>query len=184
MNVKLFVFKSDGSSREIPLKSGQYLVGRGKEATLRIPLPSVSREHCLITVEDENLSVKDLGSSNGTYRNRQRVTEANLEPGDALGVGDITIVVQINGQPEPVPAPGSEASSDGSSLMETPPEPLKSPKPAPAPPKPKQEMPEPLADSDADTSSDLGTLPKGLGNDESSIFDFDFDFEDEDRPQL
>ena len=190
MNVKLHVFKNDGTSKEVPLKPGSYVIGRGKDAALRIPLPSVSREHCVLTIDSGQLKVKDLGSSNGTFINRERVTEATLNPGDSLAVGDLTIVVQIDGKPASIAAPGA-ASSGGSSMMDTPPEPRKAPTPAPAPApaasKPQPPKPAPLVeddDEDADTASDLGTLPQGLGNDESSIFDFDFDFEDEDRPKL
>jgi len=142
VNAKLFVFRNDGTSREISLKPGQYLVGRGKQAALRIPLPSISREHCLITLDAAALTIKDLGSSNGTFRNHHRITEATLEPGDSIGIGDITLVVQIDGRPAqvapPAPAtPGSSGSSAGpggsSMLMETPPNPPASPKPAKAP---------------------------------------------------
>lgn len=199
MNVKLHVFKNDGTSKQVPLKPGSYLIGRGKEAALRIPLPSVSREHCMLTVEGDHLKVKDLGSSNGTFLNRERITEATLEPGDSLAVGDLTIVVQINGMPASVHAPMQPAPG-GSSMMDTPPQPSAPPRSAPAPaapaprpaaaptPKPQPVRPaplvDPIGDEDADTAGDLGTLPQGLGNDESSIFDFDFDFEDEDRPKL
>lgn len=199
MNVKLHVFKNDGTSKEVPLKPGSYLIGRGKDAALRIPLPSVSREHCVLTVDGDHLKVKDLGSSNGTFLNRERITEATLNPGDSLAVGDLTIVVQINGVPATVAAPGAPSAGSGeSSMMDTPPEPTRSPgAPAPAPrpaaapapaAKPQPPKPAPLVESeddeDADTSDDLGTLPQGIGNDESSIFDFDFDFEDDDRPKL
>jgi pSer/pThr/pTyr-binding forkhead associated (FHA) protein len=191
VNVKLHVFKNDGTSKEVPLKPGSYLIGRGKEAALRIPLPSVSREHCVLTVDGAGLKVKDLGSSNGTFLNRERVTEATLSAGDSLAVGDLTIVVQIDGKPASIHAPGAPASG-GSSMMDTPstpvsapaapaPRPAAAPAPRPAPPKPAPLVEE---DEDADTANDLGTLPQGLSNDESSIFDFDFDFEDEDRPKL
>lgn len=178
MNVKLHVFKSDGTSKELSLRDGQYLLGRGKDATLRIPLPSVSREHCLLTLKDGAVHVKDLGSSNGTFRNRQRITESTLEPGDTLGVGEVMMVIQIDGEPATIhPPSAAPASSDGSSMMDTPP-----PAPQAAPPRPA--MPAPLVSEEDETTNELGSLPKSLSSDESSIFDFDFDFEDDDRPQL
>src|SRR5690606_6886301 len=65
----------------------------------RIPLGDVSRKHCRLVKDNGELRVEDLGSSNGTFHNGQRVQEAVLEPGDALQIGPVTFVVQVEGVP-------------------------------------------------------------------------------------
>lgn len=188
VDVKLVIFKSDGRTKEIPIKPGRYLVGRREGASLRIPLPSVSREHCEIVHENGRLHVRDLGSSNGTFRNSERVTEADLAAGDTLAVGQVQMTVCIDGKPAH-PAPGTKASSADSSMMETPPAGLKSQPAKPAAPAPPAPAPAkaPARDPDQTTpksdSSSIAEAPGG-GHDESSIFEFDFDFEDDDRPRL
>lgn len=104
MNVSLVMVKADGSSKEVVLGRTSTLIGRDESARLRIPLPSVSRKHCLIEVQGSELVIKDLGSSNGTYVNGRRVRETELEPGDLLCVGPVVFVVRIDGQPAQIDA--------------------------------------------------------------------------------
>jgi len=84
VTVNLVVFTDDGSRRDVPLKPGKHIVGRTDEAGVRIPLPSVSRRHCELSVDGSNLVVRDLDSSNGTFQNYKQITEATLAPGDVL----------------------------------------------------------------------------------------------------
>jgi predicted component of type VI protein secretion system len=104
VNVSLVMVKADGSSKEVVLGRTSTLIGRDESARLRIPLPSVSRKHCLIEVQGSELVIKDLGSSNGTYVNGRRVRETELEPGDLLCVGPVVFVVRIDGQPAQIDA--------------------------------------------------------------------------------
>jgi fructose-specific component phosphotransferase system IIB-like protein len=105
MDVKLVMFKADGSRRDFPLRKGRTIVGRTNDCDLRIPLSSVSRRQCEFLVEGEKISLRDLGSSNGTYHNHIRVQEVDLVAGDEIGVGPVAFTVVVDGQPadiEPV----------------------------------------------------------------------------------
>ena len=105
MQATLVMFKADGSRRDFPLQNGCMVVGRKNSCELRIPLSSVSRQHCEISVDGDTVRLKDLGSSNGTYHNSIRVQEAELEPGDEIVVGPVVFTVVIDGIPaniEPV----------------------------------------------------------------------------------
>jgi len=62
------------------------LVGRKKACDLRLNHKSVSKVHCLIIKTDGLLIVRDLGSTNGTLVNGQRVRWAALLPDDQLAV--------------------------------------------------------------------------------------------------
>lgn len=99
MKVVLIRFKGS-ERREFALHAGTTVVGRRADVGLRIPASDVSRQHCQISVTDDTVAVKDLGSANGTFVNGKRVAEAKLSPGDRLGVGPVVFVVQVDGQPE------------------------------------------------------------------------------------
>jgi hypothetical protein len=81
-----------------PLDPPGVVVGRGSEADLRVSDPGVSRRHAEIRVRpDEDgveVTVVDLGSTNGTRVNGATVTERRLTDGDAISIGDTKIVFE------------------------------------------------------------------------------------------
>jgi predicted component of type VI protein secretion system len=99
MQVVLVMFKSDGSRRDFPIADGSTIVGRKHNCDLRIPLTSVSRQHCELVLKGEQLTVRDLGSSNGTFHNGVRVQQAKLKAADELAVGPVTFTVVVDGRP-------------------------------------------------------------------------------------
>ncbi|HVZ93371.1 MAG TPA: FHA domain-containing protein [Phycisphaerales bacterium] len=170
MNVKLLVNMPDGQRKEIPLSSGRYVIGRKTDAALRVPLASVSREHAELVVEKSKISIRDLGSSNGTFKNNIRVQSTDLAAGDILGIGpSCRFVVEIDGKS------GVAASSGGGGgakhLAETPPAGF---------PAAEDE----IGDLDETVTKPAPKAPSTKRGDESSIFDFDFDFEDDENPKL
>ena len=102
MKVKLVMFKRDGQRKDFPISGVKVTIGRGEECGLRVPLLSVSRTHCELTKGQDELRVKDLASSNGTYVNNRRINDAVLKPGDRLAIGPVILTVQINGVPEQI----------------------------------------------------------------------------------
>jgi len=98
MRVILVMFK-DSERRDFPLEKEQIILGRRQDCDLRVPTKDVSRQHCAITLQKGRVTVKDLGSSNGTFVNETRVAETRLKAGDRLRVGPVTFLVQIDGQP-------------------------------------------------------------------------------------
>jgi len=104
VQVALVMVKADGSARELPLDKASTLIGRDEGAKLRIPVPAVSRRHCEVVASLAQVSIKDLGSSNGTYVNGRKVREATLAPGDLITVGPVVFVVKINGDPAKIDA--------------------------------------------------------------------------------
>ncbi len=63
------------AGQSIPLRPGRFRLGRGDEADIRVSCQDVSRLHCEIEVtEDGQVTVADLGSSNGTDLNGARLT--------------------------------------------------------------------------------------------------------------
>jgi len=68
-------------------------IGRSAGAEFIVEAALVSRLHCQLTATAETLSVKDLGSTNGTFVNGKRVTTAELREGDTLSVGRLELTV-------------------------------------------------------------------------------------------
>lgn len=90
MEAKLVVVSGNAKSQEIPLRLPA-IVGRGRDATVMLPHPLVSRRHCEIFEANGYLMVRDIGSLNGTFVNNERVTEAVLPPGGLLTLGSVTL---------------------------------------------------------------------------------------------
>jgi pSer/pThr/pTyr-binding forkhead associated (FHA) protein len=65
-------------------------IGRGDEADIQIDDTSVSRLHCGIVLGTEVL-IRDLGSTNGTVVDGNRVTESVLRDGSIIKIGNITL---------------------------------------------------------------------------------------------
>lgn len=68
-------------------------MGRSPGAEFIVEAAMVSRLHCRLTAGATELQVNDLESTNGTFVNGQRVTQASLKAGDKLGVGRVEWVV-------------------------------------------------------------------------------------------
>jgi adenylate cyclase len=62
------------------------LIGRRESCDIVLRFPNVSGSHCELSLVAGYWVVRDLGSSNGTKVNGQRVTEARLDPGAQLSV--------------------------------------------------------------------------------------------------
>lgn len=105
MLAQLISIKGD---RAIRITKDITVVGRRPEVCdLVIPSDSISKIHSVISKTDGLLFVRDLGSTNGTRVNGQRVTRGALLPGDELSFASIKFKVHLG------PAPASVAEEVG-----------------------------------------------------------------------
>lgn len=75
---------------EFPLQAPKTVVGRSRSCDVRLREDTVSRLHAAFVFDDEGLLLEDLGSSNGTFLNGQRVMERQrVRPGDQLRFGSL-----------------------------------------------------------------------------------------------
>ena len=82
--------------REIPLPAGPVILGRARDATIRLRGKSVSRHHARILVRSDGATLENLGSKNGTYLRGRRIdAPAALADGDEIGVGELSMVLRI-----------------------------------------------------------------------------------------
>lgn len=164
MGVSLVLVRSDLSQMEIQVKSSPAVIGRHTDCKVRIPDPSVSRQHCEVSLSDGKIMLRDLGSSNGTYVNRKRITQIELSAGDMIAVGNFIFVLRIDGKPNAIDS--MEVLEDGA-IPAAPSKPAKAAK----------------ASSSAKAPAKSPT--KAADPDDSSVTDFDFLDDDlEDQPKL
>jgi len=78
----------DGSLQRTPVQPLPFRVGRGAALQLVLPSAHVSKAHAEIYSDGLTLRVRDLGSRNGTFLNRDPVADAPLHEGDVLHFGD------------------------------------------------------------------------------------------------
>ena len=71
---------------DIALDRAVVVVGRHRGCDARIAAAQVSRRHCCLAPDRDGVLVRDLGSTNGTRINGQRVEEGVLRPGDQLSI--------------------------------------------------------------------------------------------------
>ncbi len=123
---RVSLFLEIGGQRH-PLRPPGMVIGRGSGADLRIDDAGVSRRHVEFRVQSEpvgaragteppaTVTVVDLGSTNGTTVDGQRVQHAVLTDGSVVQVGSTRIVLRIVGQPapsnQPYVGPAPQASS-------------------------------------------------------------------------
>lgn len=74
-----------------PLVRAITRLGRGSETDIRVDDPGCSRNHCEIILGQPVL-VRDLGSTNGTFVNGVKITEAPIEDGGSVSLGSTTLV--------------------------------------------------------------------------------------------
>lgn len=85
----LYVERGPGQGQLMEVKQGAVVVGRASVADLRLQHPSISRRHAQVRRVGEQFWVKDLGSQNGTFVNKQRIaSEVEVRPGDLLAIGN------------------------------------------------------------------------------------------------
>nr|NLI50378.1 DUF3662 domain-containing protein [Propionibacterium sp.] len=81
-----------------PLVPPGFVIGRGSEADVRINDPGISRQHARVVVsgtpEDPEISIEDLGSTNGITVNGIRVHHAPLGEGARIEIGKTRLLVR------------------------------------------------------------------------------------------
>ncbi|RME76111.1 MAG: FHA domain-containing protein, partial [Planctomycetota bacterium] len=94
----------NGTSTKIRLTLDRLRIGKkeGKN-DLVLARSSVSRQHCEIVKDNGRYIIRDLGSSNGTFLNGKKITEAPLGHNNRIRIGDFEIIYQEDGKPEDAP---------------------------------------------------------------------------------
>jgi pSer/pThr/pTyr-binding forkhead associated (FHA) protein len=89
-------------------------IGRTAPAAIVIPHKSISREHCIVGLANDELLVTDLNSTNGTFVDDVRITRATILPaGSVLKLGQVSLKHSVHSRAEAEALCGVAGSQDG-----------------------------------------------------------------------
>ncbi len=91
-----------------PSQPGRVLVGTSPACAFRLTDPSISRRHLALEPSAGTVRATDLGSTNGTWVDRVKIVEAELQGDEVVRLGSTTIRVERNDGSAP-PPPHAEA---------------------------------------------------------------------------
>jgi CheY-like chemotaxis protein len=105
----------EATAHGIPVTRFPFLLGRSDACDHMLPDPLVSRKHCLLFLEGEEVRVRDLGSRNGTFLNGWPVTSVrSVREGDTLQIGLLAFRLRLGVPALASPAtPGATATASG-----------------------------------------------------------------------
>lgn len=122
MNLKITVIRDGATKATLPIAPGTLVIGRNDECDIRLDSRSVSRRHCEIKQKPTGLTIRDLGSRNGTIINGDPSvpgTRVPIKESDVIKVGKY--ILRIDQASSPLADGGSvdggvndDAGEDGS----------------------------------------------------------------------
>jgi pSer/pThr/pTyr-binding forkhead associated (FHA) protein len=90
--------KSEG--QKVPIAQKEFLIGRDPQCQLRPVSPIISKRHCVLIQRGDQVFIRDLKSTNGTFVNDQQIEgELEIKHGDKLSVGPLTLGIHLEGAP-------------------------------------------------------------------------------------
>jgi pSer/pThr/pTyr-binding forkhead associated (FHA) protein len=96
MRAKLTVLRGSNKGKSVLIAKPQYVMGRGESCNLRLNHESISRKHCAFAIHPNRITLRDLGSRNGTLLNGVRLAdETEIKTGDKIEFGPLVFAVQI-----------------------------------------------------------------------------------------
>jgi pSer/pThr/pTyr-binding forkhead associated (FHA) protein len=88
----LIVLRGPNSGARFLLDDAEVSSGRHPDSDIFLDDVTVSRKHALFVRSEQGYVVRDAGSLNGTYVNRERIDEAPLQTGDEVQIGKFRLV--------------------------------------------------------------------------------------------
>ena len=81
--------RPDGTDKSLTFSDKPLIVGRLPESEISVRDAFISRVHCGLSHNNNQFTLKDLGSTNGTFVNGTRIEQPRrLDPGDVVRVGE------------------------------------------------------------------------------------------------
>src|ERR1700759_4903090 len=109
---KLVVLSAGLSGRTHELNVDKTTIGRVEDNTFQIADPSVSSHHCEVQLRGNDVVLRDLNSTNGTFINGEKVTETTLKLGQTFRLGQIELQLLEEGMAPAAPS-GPTGSAPG-----------------------------------------------------------------------
>ena len=120
LSLKVVGGRHDG--KQIPINGKKFLIGREEDCHLRPNSDMVSRHHCVFTVDEYSVRLRDFGSTNGTMVNGKRIKgEVQLSHGDQIQIGKLEFIIQMSHTADAATTPDkpevAEQSTPGSEIL-------------------------------------------------------------------
>jgi len=103
---KLVILTHGMTGRTHELKVDKTTIGRVEDNLFQIAEPSVSSHHCEVLLRGNEVVIKDLNSTNGTFIDDEKISESVLKPGHTLRLGQIELRLE-DGAAAPTAAPAA-----------------------------------------------------------------------------
>ena len=118
--LRLRLLTEPGAGRTVDVPTSGLLVGRREGNDLVLAHASVSGRHALVRVDGDALWVEDLGSTNGTRVDGERVDRAALRPGSKVVFGKVELEVLGEGAEELASSGGALSLEEADTMLEQP----------------------------------------------------------------
>ena len=97
MDVTLKVLEGAKVGAKISIKKPEFTIGRSQSCSLCAGSSAVSRQHCMISRDESKVTVRDMGSRNGTLVNGEKIEgTVELASGDEITVGPLKFLLTIS----------------------------------------------------------------------------------------
>ena len=120
---KLVLHREGGEMRDIPLDQDRITIGRRADHDVCLPYPAVSADHAEIITVMADSFLHDLGSTNGTFVNGERVSKHFLRDRDRIDIGRRQLVYLTNDaetvEPLPVEKPDAKPAEQETAKVAT-----------------------------------------------------------------
>ena len=124
----IIVHEKGGAERRETFDTAELSVGRVQGNELMLPKGNVSKRHARLLYRDGRFIVTDLNSTNGTYVNRRKITQATIvREGDRIYIGDFVLRIEQSGtdgasgeEPATGPSRSSPSAADISNVAARP----------------------------------------------------------------
>ena len=91
----LIVLRGPNTGARFLLDDAEVTTGRHPDSDIFLDDVTVSRKHAVFVQENDGYAVRDVGSLNGTYVNRDRIDEIALHDADEVQIGKFRLVYRV-----------------------------------------------------------------------------------------
>jgi predicted component of type VI protein secretion system len=115
---KLVLLSAGMTGRTHELKVDKTTIGRVEDNTFQIAEPSVSSHHCEILLRGNDVVVRDLSSTNGSFINGEKISESVLKAGQVLRLGQIEMRLETDAAAAAASPPPTKKPVDQTMVMQ------------------------------------------------------------------
>jgi pSer/pThr/pTyr-binding forkhead associated (FHA) protein len=114
---KLVIQNQGMTGRAHELNVDRTTIGRVEDNTFQIADQSVSSHHCEVHLQGAEILIRDLNSTNGTFINNEKISEAILKPGQTLRLGQVELKLEAESAAAASPAASIKKPVDATMIM-------------------------------------------------------------------